>query len=87
MPQPQFSQQAAKLQHLLDRVSPVLARQSGFVKRHSKLTGDIFIKSLVLGWLKQPTASLSTLTQQAAELGVCLSPQGLAQRFNPATVA
>lgn len=87
MPQPQFSQQAAKLQHLLDHVSPLLARQSGFVKRHSKLTGDIFIKSLVLGWLKHPTASLSTLTQHTAELGVSLSPQGLAQRFNPATVA
>ena len=57
------------------------ARPRGFTQRHSKLTGALFVQTLVWGWLAQPQASLSTLAQMAAAVGVRISPQGLAQRF------
>ena len=33
-----------------------IARQTGFVQRASKLTGERFVQTLVLGWLKEPQA-------------------------------
>ncbi len=55
------------------------------MQRTRKLTGSSLVQALVLGWLGQPDATLEALTQTAAGLGVPISPQGLDQRFTPAT--
>jgi hypothetical protein len=73
---------ARAMQHVLGEVADAAARESGFVRRVRKWTGALFVQTLVLGWLGNPAASLSALTQVAAKLGVAVSPQGLAQRFD-----
>jgi hypothetical protein len=77
---PQVSQ---TLHRVLTDVAEKAATTTGLVKRRSKLTGSVFTQTLVFGWLADPKASLSSLTQMAATLGVQLSPQALFQRFNP----
>jgi hypothetical protein len=77
-------QVARALQHVLTDVPAALARSSGFCQRDSKLTAAVFVQTTVLGWLAHPAATLQQLTQRAADRGVALSPQGLAQRFTPA---
>jgi hypothetical protein len=80
-------QVAQALRHVLTEVPTALARESGFCQRQSKLTAALFVQTVVLGWLAQPTGTLHQLTQTAADCGVSLSPQGLAQRFTPAAAA
>jgi len=57
------------------------ARQTGFVRRQSKLSGSCFLQTLTFGWLHNPDATLEELAQTAGSLGVAISPQGLDQRF------
>ena len=76
-----LAQVATALQHVLTTVADQAAQETGFVQRVRKWTGALFVQTLVLGWLGNPAASLSELTQVAAKLGVSVSPQGLAQRF------
>lgn len=73
---------ARAMQHVLGEVADAAAREVAFVRRVRKWTGALFVQTLVLGWLGTPAASLSELTQVAAKLGVAISPQGLAQRFD-----
>jgi hypothetical protein len=80
-------QVAAALQRVLTEVPEGLARPTGFCQRASKLTAAVFVQTLVLGWLGNPQASLSELTQVAAKLGATLSPQALAQRFTAEAAA
>ena len=80
-------QVAAALQHVLVEVPDALARETGFCRRRSKVSAACFVQAVVLGWLAHPRASLHRLTQRAADRGVRLSPQGLAQRFTPAAAA
>ena len=80
-------QVAAALQHALTEVPEERARSSGFCQRRSKLTAAVFVQTLVLGWLGNPRASLSELTQVAAKLGATVSAQALAQRFTAAAAA
>lgn len=79
-----FPQVAAAIQHVLTTTPTRLARSSGFCQRASKLTAASFVQTTVLGWLASPDATLHQLTQRAADVGVAISPQGLAQRFTPA---
>jgi hypothetical protein len=60
------------------------ARQTGFVQRASKLTGERFVQTLVTAWLNNPQATREALAQMAASLGVSISPQGLSERFTEA---
>jgi hypothetical protein len=78
---------ATALQWLFNRVADDAARDSGFVQRQSKLTGDVFVRTLTFGWLHKPDATLEELAQTAADLGVSISPQGLDQRFGPRAAA
>ena len=77
-----LTQVAAALQTVLGEVADAAAREVGFVRRVRKWTGALFVQTLVLGWLGNPGASLSDLTQVAAKLGIAVSPPGLAQRFD-----
>lgn len=64
-------------------VAQQAASETGLVQRRYKLTGPGFTQTLVFGWQADPDASLSSLTQMAATLGVQISPQALFQRFTP----
>lgn len=62
------------------------ARATQFVRRRSSLTGLMFIQALVIGFLKDPQASLSQLAQECARLGFAISPQGLHDRIQQGSV-
>jgi Transposase DDE domain len=62
------------------------ARETGFVQRTSKLDGFGFLRSLVLGFLEHPQASLPQLSQACLDLGVSITPQGVDERLNEAAV-
>lgn len=74
-------QLAAALQELLTAVADRIARETGFVRRASKLGGAEFSQTLVFGWLANAEATLSELVQTAATLGVVITEQGLDSRF------
>jgi len=69
------------MQTLLTDIADNAAQLSGFVQRRSKLTGAVFVQTLVFGWLANPQATLEELTKVAALRGVSITPQGLDQRF------
>lgn len=64
-----------------------LARETGFVQRSSRLTGGIFLQTLVFGFLAQARMPLSQLVSLCAELQVWISPQGLDERIHAGSVA
>lgn len=68
------------------QTAETIARQTQFVIRRSKLTGAVFVETLVCGWSAQPTASLNALAETAADLGVDITAQGLDERINAAAV-
>jgi hypothetical protein len=84
---PTLHEVATALQVVFNRVADDAAHHSGFVQRQSKLTGDVFVRTLTFGWLHNPQATLEELAQTAADLGVSISPQGLDQRFGPRAAA
>jgi hypothetical protein len=75
---------AESMQRVLTTTSERIARQTGFVKRDSKLNGALFVQTMVLGCLRKPETKLGDLTQTAASLHLRISNQGLDQRFTPA---
>lgn len=76
-------QLAATIQMVLNDEAERAGLQSGFVKRSdAKITGSIFTQTLVFGLNADPHASLASLTQTAASLGVELTPEALHQRFS-----
>jgi hypothetical protein len=64
-----------------------IARETKFVQRRSRLTGLIFLKSLVMGFLEKPQGSLSHLAQVCADGDVTVSAQGIDERINEHSVA
>lgn len=72
---------ADALQSVLHDTANALARSSGFVQRASKLTGALFVQTLVFTWLSHAQATLEQMAQTAAALGLDISAQGLEQRF------
>src|SRR5918997_4719330 len=75
------------LQPILTTVADRAAAETGFIRRVRQLTGGTFVQTLVFGWLGQPDASYSRLTQSGAACGLTISPQGLEQRFTAAAAA
>ena len=53
------------VQTLLTTTADELARETGFVRRSSKLRGAHFVQALVLGWLNTPNATVQQLAQMA----------------------
>ena len=78
-----LSRVAESMQTILTIVADKIALKTGFVKRLRKLTGSIFIQTLVFGWLSNPDATLDELAQTAATLGLEITPQALDKRFTP----
>jgi len=74
---------APVLQTVLTTDADDAARATGFLRRQRKLTGSVFVRTLVFGWLHDPSASVETLTETCADLGVELAPSSLDERFTP----
>src|SRR4029450_12778030 len=84
LPMTTVPQLARTLQTLFTTTAEQLARQTGFVRRASKLTGPVSPQTVVSPWLADPNATLETMAQTAAGLGAPITPQGLDERFHPA---
>ena len=78
---PNLSHVPLALQNLLSETASQAGAASGFVQRSSKLTPEIFVKTLTFGWLANPSATLQQLAQTAALFGLDISAQALDQRF------
>jgi len=76
-----IAQVTQALQAVLKEGAGRLGRETGFVQRQVKWCGSTFVQALVLGFLSNPEASYSELSQSAAMVGVAISAQGLEQRF------
>lgn len=61
-------------------------RTTQFVKRQSKLTGFVFLKTLVMGFLSYPHATLKQLAGVCADMNVEITAQGLDDRLSQAAV-
>jgi hypothetical protein len=78
---------ARKVQTFFDEAQmDLLARQTGFVQRSSRLTGLGFVQALVFGYLEHAHASLTQLASVCADLAIEISPQGLDARLQTASV-
>lgn len=75
---------AEAMQRVLTTTADALARRTGFVQRESKLTGALFVQTMVLGCLRKPETKLGDLAQTAASLHLQISNQALDQRFTSA---
>jgi hypothetical protein len=58
------------------------ARATGSIKRLRKFTGSVLARCFVFGFLLKPNASDEDLAETAGLLGVHVTPQAVAQRFN-----
>jgi Transposase DDE domain len=83
MPLQDFSAKAQKMIDLVETVAEKISYETEFVQRNSKMTGSLFAKTLLTGWLKHSQASLEMLCKRAADLGVAISPR---KRFKPEAV-
>lgn len=82
-----ISRIAKQMQEVLREKAIQLADQTGFTQRHRVVNGSSFIVGLMSGWLNEPQASLSGLSQAIGNAGTALSRQGLAKRFDSTAVA
>src|SRR3990170_7822432 len=57
---------AEKMQTVLTSTANSFARETGFVQRLGKVTASTFCQTCVLGWLRNPTATLDDLAVTAA---------------------
>ena len=71
------------MQEILQNIANEVAQRCGFVQRIRKLTGAVFIQTLVFGWLEAPDASYADLANTAKTLGVDVSRQAIEQRMTP----
>ena len=72
----------AALQSLFGPDTDQLARDLRFIRQPRKLTGSAFAQALVLTWLGNAQARLSTFVGELAAARVNLSCQALAKRFD-----
>lgn len=64
-----------------------IARETKFVRRESPITGQVFLKALVLGFLEKPKATLNEIAQSCFDLGVSVTTQAVDERINAFSVA
>lgn len=83
----EYTRQSEMIQQFLHEVTHEQGTVSGFVKRQSKMTAEVFAQTLIVGLLDNPEASLNDLVQISAKLGVVISEPGLHGRINEKGVA
>ena len=76
-----IAQVAASLTEVLETVPNRVARETGCIKRQGKFTGSSLVGTVVLGMLREPSATLEELAQMAEACGVSVSAQAIDQRF------
>lgn len=77
-------QVSAAVQQLVTETANTVAEASGFTKRRAPISGAVFVQTLVFGWLANPDASMSELSQTSALVGTPVSASALEQRFTEA---
>ncbi len=75
------------MQTVLTKVADAAAITSGFLKRKRKLTGSVFVQTLVFGWLANPDSTKDELAQTTAAIGISITPQAIEQRFGKPAAA
>ena len=78
------AQLAPKLQVFFTQTAEAIARKTKFVQRKSKMSGAVFLQSVVFGFEEQPDACLTDLIETSEDLGVAISKQGLQGRIENA---
>jgi len=86
MPREQCIVKARKLHELLTEIVTKANRVCRFSQRERECNAEIFVQTLVLGWLAKPNASIEQLTRVAGKLGCTITAQGLDERFNERAV-
>jgi hypothetical protein len=81
-----YCQMGQAFRTFFEQTAETTARELKFVVRRSKLTGALFVQTLVFGWSENPIAALNDLAETAADLGVAITAQGLNERINDAAV-
>ena len=74
-------QLARLLQTLLTETANHCGRETGFIQRQGKVTGALFIQTLLCGWLSAADATLELLANTGHSCGLDISPQGVDARF------
>ncbi len=78
------AQLAPRLQVFFTQTAEAIARKTEFVQRKSKMSGALFLQSVVFGFEEQPDACLTDLIETSEDLGVAISKQGLQGRIQTA---
>jgi hypothetical protein len=81
------TQVVESLQGLLDESMDVLARETGCVKRERKFSGSTLLSTLVLTVMQNPKPQPQDYQTTAAQLGVDVTENAIAQRFTPELAA
>lgn len=82
MPNEQYSEKSQELQRIVEGQARQISQRIGFVQRESKMTGEKFAQTMVIGCLGKSQPSLNDLVQVSADLGVDISASGLNQRID-----
>ena len=77
-----FKQVGKTLQYILNDYPEKAGKESGFIQRVRKVTGSLFIRTLLFAWMKNPNSTLDALTREGFFHHLQISPQGLDKRFN-----
>lgn len=80
-----ISQLCTNMQTLFCDIADNAAEQANLVQRRGKVTGKNLCQTLVVGWWQNPDATLEELTQVGRSVGLCLTPQGLENRWDART--
>lgn len=77
----QYRRESEALQSFLNEIPELMERESGFVRRNSKLGGKELVQILSLGSLENGKASLEDFARIAGDLGLEISASALHQRL------
>lgn len=86
-PMDTITQMAQKTLKFFMKDAQKMAKESGFVKRKSKLKGCDFVTTMVIGFLQDPSSSLERLVKLLSKKRVDITKQGLHQRMNQSAIA
>jgi hypothetical protein len=75
------------IQEFFNENVEVLAKQTKFVQRASKLTGTKFLQAIVFNSLEKREMTLSSIAQSCLDLGVSITEQGIDDRIDESSVS
>ena len=81
-----LEQIGSRIQKFFTEGIEVVARQTKFVQRSSKLSGSKFLQALVFTSLEKPEMTLSNIQQSCLDLNVSISQQSIDERLDEKSV-